>query len=73
MRYFNNGLSAGTPSSIHSEDIFQRSFMYDEPGVISPGEGSIYSVVMDDGSLQRRRISLTSEYSRFLLQYKFSF
>jgi hypothetical protein len=57
-------LSAGTPSSIHSEDIFQRNFIYDEPGVISPGGGSMYSVIMDDGTLQRRRISLTSEYSR---------
>ncbi|PKY38564.1 hypothetical protein RhiirA4_336561 [Rhizophagus irregularis] len=65
LRYFNEGLSGGTPSSIHSEDVFQRSFMYDEPGVISPGEGSMYSVIMDDGSLQRRRISLTSEYSRY--------
>ncbi|RIA95229.1 Fusaric acid resistance protein-like-domain-containing protein [Glomus cerebriforme] len=64
LKHFNDGLSAGTPPPIRSEYIFQRSYNYDEPLVMSPGEESVYSVIMDDGSYQRRRISLTSEYSR---------
>ncbi|CAG8672893.1 12627_t:CDS:2, partial [Cetraspora pellucida] len=39
---------------------------FEDPALLSPNYddgGSISSVIMDDGSLQRRRISLTSEHS----------
>jgi hypothetical protein len=67
LRQFSEGMPMETPSSIHSND--RRSFIYDEPTLMSPGEGSLYSVIVDDGSLQRRRISLNSEYSRFARFY----
>ncbi|CAG8738656.1 10244_t:CDS:2, partial [Acaulospora morrowiae] len=52
-------LMIGSPQSYYLDDGGPSS-------IISPTEDgqSLFSVIMDDGSLQKRRISLSSEYSR---------
>ncbi|CAG8441266.1 7037_t:CDS:2 [Funneliformis mosseae] len=62
-RYYNDTLP-GTPSPARLDNSYQSGVIYDDPHSISPGEESLFSVIMDDGSKQRRRISLTSEPSR---------
>ncbi|CAI2170058.1 83_t:CDS:2 [Funneliformis geosporum] len=64
-RHHNDNLMTGTPSSTtRLDEFFHSGVIYDDPRSISPGDESLFSVIMDDGSLQRRRISLTSEPSR---------
>ncbi|RHZ54171.1 hypothetical protein Glove_429g25 [Diversispora epigaea] len=58
LRQYNDSLLSCSPQSLMDDNIHE-----DPSSMMSPTDG-LFSVIMDDGTLQNRRISLTSEYSR---------